>query len=89
MSITLKFFMIKRGLTHEKLVEKSGAQNSSDVLNHVRGLGVAPTDNDIAELEAFFSTREQRAAEPLEAPVETASEPPKAASTKSKRKKRG
>lgn len=89
MSITLKFFMIKRGLTHEKLVEKSGAQNSSDVLNHVRSLGVAPTDNDIAELEAFFSSREQSTPAPLEVQVAESSEPPKVVSVKSKRKKRG
>jgi hypothetical protein len=66
MSITLKFFMIKRGFTHEKLVSKAGAQTADDVLSYVRGLGVAPTENDVAELEAFFATKTRV----LEAPAE-------------------
>ena len=88
MSITLKFFMIKRGLTHEKLVEKTGAQTSSEVLSHVRSLGVAPTDNDIAELEAFFTSKTQVATDNLSVQDETSVEQPKDVQSKSKRKKR-
>ncbi len=57
MSITLKFFMIKRGFTYEKLLSKSGAQTSADLLDYVRGIGVTPTENDITELSAFFESR--------------------------------
>lgn len=66
MTITLKFFMIKRGFTHEKLASKAGAQSVDDVLSYVRGLGVAPTENDVAELAAFFATKTRVIEEPAD-----------------------
>ena len=88
MSITLKFFMIKRGFTHEKLVNKAGAQSVDDVLNYVRGLGVAPTPNDIVELETFFAGRQQVTAPDVVVLEEPATVEVAVAPAKSKRKKK-
>jgi|LakMenEpi03Aug12_release.lakeMendotaPanAssembly.Ray.scaffolds.fasta_scaffold403684_3 hypothetical protein len=88
MSITLKFFMIKRGFTHEKLVSKADAQTADDVLRYVRGLGVAPTANDVAELEAFFATKTRVLEAPTEVFEEAAPTPAAAAQVKTKRKKK-
>lgn len=88
MSITLKFFMIKRGFTHEKLVSKAGAQTVDDVLSYVRGLGVAPTENDVTELKDFFATKTRDLATPAEAIEEVATITVAEEQVKPKRKKK-
>ncbi len=56
MAISLKFFMIKRGLSFNKLVEKSGAKSAEEFLSYVRGLSVGVTVSDEAEVHNYFSS---------------------------------
>lgn len=57
--MTLKFYMIRRGLTFDKLTEKSGASNAADVLNYAKKQGVVPTKQDEEEVELYFTQKTQ------------------------------
>jgi len=62
MAISLKFFMIKRGLSFDKLVEKSGAKSTEDLVRYMRGLSVGVTANDEADVRNYFASIEPTAA---------------------------
>ena len=54
MSITLKFFMIKRGLTIEKLALKSNAQTPDDLIAYARSLNIGVTNADESLVKDYF-----------------------------------
>jgi len=56
MAISLKFFMIKRGLSFDKLVEMSGAKSTKDLVDYVSGLSVGVTANDEADVQNYFAS---------------------------------
>ena len=62
MAISLKFFMIKRGLSFDKLVEKSGAKSAEELVRYMRGLSVGVTANDEADVRNYFASIEPTAA---------------------------
>ena len=46
MSITLKFFMIKRGLTLEKMATKSNSQSPDELIAYAQSLNIGVTKED-------------------------------------------
>jgi len=56
MSITLKFFMIKRGLTIEKLVQKSNATSIDELISYAKSLNISVTEADQTLVKDYFST---------------------------------
>jgi hypothetical protein len=62
--------MIRRGLTHDKLVDKSGAKSVEDVVKYIAGLGVTPTESDLEDLAKFFADKAPKTEVPAEAAPE-------------------
>ncbi len=56
MAISLKFFMIKRGLSFDKLAEMSGAKSAKELINYVSGLSVDATPNDEIDVQNYFTS---------------------------------
>lgn len=56
MSITLKFFMIKRGLTIEKLVQKSNATSIDELISYAKSLNISVTEADQSLVKDYFAT---------------------------------
>jgi hypothetical protein len=56
MAISLKFFMIKRGLSFDKLVEMSGAKSTKDLVDYVSGLSVGVTASDEVDVQNYFAS---------------------------------
>jgi hypothetical protein len=56
MAISLKFFMIKRGLSIDALVEKSGAKSAEELIDYAKTLSVGVTANDEADVRNYFSS---------------------------------
>ncbi len=56
MAISLKFFMIKRGLSFDKLAEMSGAKSAKELINYVSGLSVGVTPNDEIDVQNYFTS---------------------------------
>ena len=54
MAISLKFFMIKRGLSIAALVEKSGAKSAEELIDYAKTLSVGVTANDEADVRNYF-----------------------------------
>lgn len=54
MAITLKFFMIKRGLTIEKMAQKSNAQTPDDLIAYARALNIGVTSADESLVKDYF-----------------------------------
>lgn len=54
MSIDLKFFMLKRGLTIEKMIQQSGAKTASDLINYAKSLDIAIAPNDENQINSHF-----------------------------------
>ena len=46
MSITLKFFMIRRGLTLEKMATKSNSQSPDELIAYAQSLNIGVTKED-------------------------------------------
>lgn len=61
MAISLKFFMVKRGLSFDKLVEKSGSKSVEELLSYVSTLSVGVTANDEADVRNYFASIEPTA----------------------------
>jgi len=76
MAISLKFFMIKRGLSIDALVEKSGAKSAEELIDYAKTLSVGVTANDEADVRNYFSS-----IAPV-APVDTQADKPKRRRTK-------
>lgn len=55
MSITLKFFMIKRGLTIEKMVQKSNATSIDELISYAKSLNISVTEADQTLVKDYFS----------------------------------
>jgi hypothetical protein len=70
MAISLKFFMIKRGLSFDKLVEKSGAKSAEDLVRYMRGLSVGVTANDEADVRNYFASIKTAPPDPTASAVE-------------------
>jgi len=64
MSITLKFFMIKRGLTIEKLVQKSNATSIDELISYAKSLNISVTEADQTLVKDYFSTLSANLAAP-------------------------
>lgn len=56
MSITLKFFMIKRGLTVEKMANKSNSRTPEDLISYARSLNIGVTKADEALILNYFES---------------------------------
>ncbi len=56
MAISLKFFMIKRGLSIDALVEKSGAKSAEELVDYVKTLSVGVTANDEVVVRDYFAS---------------------------------
>ena len=56
MAISLKFFMIKRGLSIDALVEKSGAKSAEELIDYVKTLTVGVTSNDETDVRNYFTS---------------------------------
>lgn len=56
MSITLKFFMIKRGLTVEKMVNKSNSRTPEDLISYARSLNIGVSKADEALIRDYFES---------------------------------
>lgn len=56
MAITLKFFMIKRGLTVEKMAAKSNARSAEELIAYARTLNIGVTAADEALVKDYFAT---------------------------------
>lgn len=54
MSITLKFFMIKRGLTIEKMVNKSNSKTPEDLISYAKSLDIGVTKADESLVNDYF-----------------------------------
>jgi len=76
MAISLKFFMIKRGLSIDALVEKSGAKSAGELIDYAKTMSVGVTANDEADVRNYFSS-----IAPV-APVDTQDDKPKSRRTK-------
>lgn len=74
MSITLKFFMIKRGLTIEKLALKSNSQTPDDLISYARSLNIGVTDADESLVKDYFEKSNKLP--PDESKVELQQAPP-------------
>jgi len=74
MSITLKFFMIKRGLTVEKLALKSNAQTPDDLIAYARSLNIGVTSSDESLVKDYFEKANKLP--PEEVKVELQQAPP-------------
>lgn len=58
MSITLKFFMIKRGLTVEKMANKSNSQTPEDLISYAKSLDIGVTKADETLIRDYFASRQ-------------------------------
>lgn len=58
MSITLKFFMVKRGLTVEKMANKSNSQTPEDLISYARSLDIGVTKADESLIREYFESRQ-------------------------------
>ncbi len=55
MSVALTFFMTKRGLTIEKLAQKSNAKNASDLIAHIKIHDIAISPDDEQQINDYFA----------------------------------
>lgn len=76
MAISLKFFMIKRGLSIDALVEKSGAKSAEELIDYAKTLSVGVTANDETDVRNYFASIAPAAA------VDTQDDKPKRRRTK-------
>ena len=56
MAITLKFFMIKRGLTVEKMALKSNAKTPDDLVNYAKSLNIGVTAADEVMIRDYYTS---------------------------------
>lgn len=56
MSITLKFFMIRRGLTMQKMATMSNAQSPDELIAYAQKLGIGVTKEDEGLIREYYSS---------------------------------
>jgi len=56
MSITLKFFMIRRGLTLEKMATKSNSQSPDVLIAYAQSLNIGVTKEDETLIRDYYSS---------------------------------
>ena len=56
MSITLKFFMIRRGLTLEKMATKSNSQSPDELIAYAQSLNIGVTKEDETLIRDYYSS---------------------------------
>lgn len=56
MAITLKFFMIKRGLTVEKMALKSNAKTPDELIAYAKSLNIGVTSADEVLIRDYFTS---------------------------------
>lgn len=64
MSITLKFFMIKRGLTVEKMAVKSNSKTPAELITYAKSLNIGVTAADEALINEYYASQPVEANEP-------------------------
>lgn len=55
MAITLKFFMIKRGLTIDKMAQKSGSSTPEGLIDYAKSLNIGVTETDEKLVREYFA----------------------------------
>lgn len=90
MAITLKFFMIKRGLTVEKLALKSNAKTPAELIAYAKTLDVGVTLADESLISDYYASLAVENITPtqIETPVIIESEREKPAAIQKKRGKK-